>query len=386
MNKFTTLLNQIVDDSGITQTKIAADVGISRTKLNRCLSGQRNLTFQELETLMEYLSLSKRQKEILKVSFLRRNLSKTQLDNFALIDRMFNNITELSKIRHNQIVVSPIENISIENKIVFGKLNVVTTIIRAIRSGCKDDREINITLNLPMKDKVLRFFFIELVFDLKNHYNINHIVPVNIEDSMINEEFNSINIIDSIITLKYFGKEKYHSYYFDAFLLESDFNIFPYYVILNDKALFISRDFKCMRIEHDLELIRYYKKVTSVHRMSSKNLITLKSKFPDYHYQYIFTDSPHQVPDLPGLENCPVYNIKKDMDYHLFEHNGDNRQKNVPVGLEIEKNTYVFVSEEGVVFSFGKRSREYYVVKNTTFVNHVLDFAHNSTINLQIKE
>lgn len=386
MNKFTTLLNQIVDDSGITQTKIAVDTGISRTKLNRCLSGKRNLSFQELESLMEYLDLSKRQIEILKVSFLRRNLTKIQLDNFDLIDRMFKNITDLSKIRHNQLVVSPVENISIENKIVFGKLNVVTTIIRAIRSYCNDDRELNITLNLPMNDKVLRFFFIELVFDLRNSYNINHIVPVNIEDSMVNEEFNSVNTIKSIIDLKYFGKDKYHSYYFDAFLLESEFNIFPYYVILNDKALFISRDFKCMRIEHELEMIRYYKKITSMHKLSSKNLINLKNHFPDFQYEYIFTDSPHQIPDLPGLENCPVYNITKDLDYHLFEHNGDGGRQPDYDQLAVEKNTYVFVSEEGVVFSFGKRSREFYVVKNPTFVAHVLDFAHNSTINLQIRE
>ena len=56
-----TLLNQAVDDSGMTKTFIASKMGCSRTRLYKILSGAE-VTVSEMVTLSDLLRLNSRQK------------------------------------------------------------------------------------------------------------------------------------------------------------------------------------------------------------------------------------------------------------------------------------------------------------------------------------
>lgn len=290
MNEFVTMLNNFIENSGISQSQISRDVNISRTKLNKCLNGKRNLTYQELDQICKYLSLSSFQESVLKQAFTNRDLTGLQHRNFAELDNLFPNIHEVKKIDCNQMIIHPRNQIEISQGHYFGRLNVITMIKKIIRAHYDLKHKADLVMNLPLYDNLLRQFFIEILCNFNSNFQITHLIPINHEDSMVNEEFNVLNVLNQVVPLAMLGHYRYNSWYFDAYLLKNEFNIYPYFIIVNNVALFVSGDLKNLMVDKNGEAIRYYTKVSELQKLASKPLVRQTSEVPDLDYDIIFSD------------------------------------------------------------------------------------------------
>lgn len=290
MSEFISLLNNFIENSGISQSQISRDVNISRTKLNKCLNGKRNLTFQELEQICDYLSLSSFQVSALKAAYANRDLTAIQLRNFLELENLFRTIYESKRINRNQLIIHPVNQIELKSGHYFGRLNVLTMIKKIIRSHYDIKNKVDLVMNLPLYDNLLRQFFIEILCNLDSNFQITHLAPVNFNDSLINEDFNVLDVLSQVMPLVVLGQFRYYCLNYDAYLLKNEFNIYPYFIVVNNTALFIADDFKNMRVETDGEAVRYCVKVSELQKLAATPLIRQRGTIPEQVYDMIFSD------------------------------------------------------------------------------------------------
>ena len=376
MNEFVTILNTVIANAGVSQSQISRDVNISRTKLNKCLNGKRNLTFGELERICEYLSLSNHMVSVLKEAYSNRSLTEMQQRNFGELDNLFRNIHEIKKIDRNQLIIHPINRITLNQSHYFGRLNVITMIKKIIRSHYDQRDRADLIMNLPLYDNLLRQFFIELLCSFDSHFQITHLVPINPDDSLVNEEFNVLNVVNQLLPLAMMGQYRYNSWYFDAHLQKNEFNIYPYFIIVNDIALFISSDLKNLKIEADPEAIRYYLKVSELQKLASKALIRQTSKVPDYNYDLIYTDEKAVQERYQARKTISISTAKETY-----------RQKHKQTNYGTYRNTHegvsVFIKDDLFVIKLNDNRSDCLMIENRTIINNIKDYIRvNLTTNI----
>ncbi len=365
MNEFVSLLNDYIENSGISQSQISREVDIGRTKLNKCLNGKRNLTYQELEKICNYLGLSNYQESLLKEAYANRDLTRMQLANFKELENLFRNICDVNKIDRNQLVIHPVNRMAFTHSHYFGRLNVITMIKKIVRSHYDQQSKVDLVMNLPLYDNLLRQFFIEILCNFNSNFQINHLVPVNLDDSLVNENLNVLNVLNQVLPLAMLGQYRYNCLYFDAYLLKNEFNIYPYFIIVNDTAMFVSNDLKNMRIETDIEAVRYYMKVIELQKLSSKPLVTLTSDVPEGIYDFVFSDDAKLMEKYSARK---IYSISE-LDNHFCE-----KFKRARTGVNDDGNISVLVRDDMIVIKPAVDRSDCLIIENRTLIKNVKDY------------
>lgn len=245
MKPFNQLLKKCIEQSEYSTYSISNTANINRTTLQRALTGERSLNYENLQKLLPLLQLSPQQSKELKSSFIYAQLGEIRYHKDLLIWELLNNMPDNSL--NSPLFFTDCESFSLPIALSFtqyitGSYNIINLICRILATNIKNDKEPFLYSLSFFQNDLFRNLYHQLETSCFQSLNVKHIVPfIKQTANPTHPLFN----LESLSALLPFVFERHTNCQFLYYYEENDFmhacgSLFPYYIITNHNVILLS--------------------------------------------------------------------------------------------------------------------------------------------------
>lgn len=308
MSDFSTMCKEAIKDAGLSIYQISKISGLDRTTMQKMISGSKLPSYSFFYNFLDQLRLNEKEKIRMKEVFQIEKDGFGAFNNRQKIKEMIQNLGKKREVPKS-LVYNTEEIAHAENS---GEL--IQMIYGSMRSCLLQKRDSTFRINIPQQ---LDFFY-TIIQGLSDDFSSDNVVDFSVEQIvMLNK--NPMYSQDSNVNLNYLSQvlyladclgDRYQAYYQYVRGNERDYDVmlWPYYILMPGKIIFISADCKSGYVETNSYLV---KKALCNFSELRKGLTQFYHAYSDYMQAFTVYFDNYRTLGMPNfiIENSPCITL-----------------------------------------------------------------------------
>lgn len=238
------ILAELVRESGISQTLISTSTGVDKAEVSRILKGKRDPKKEFLNQLCDILCLPALTRVELSEQFERERIGALY-DQHMAVCRILTRISQIDLPHATGGLAASISDIDRSigtNSLFSNAYDVVRLISSLVHNACEKGDGFTIRLCCPF-DFTALFDIISRYHNTGAHFTVEHLVRL--EQRSTEGTARNLSVIGDLIPFNYISRDYYTAYYYYGSSRELDdiYTPYPYYVIIDNQLILLSRYF-----------------------------------------------------------------------------------------------------------------------------------------------
>lgn len=310
-------LNNILDEYEIAVYTLSKMTNINNSTLQKGLKGERNLSLRNIKTILDVLPIGIEQRERIYDRFVGFIWGKNKVNISKTIDGIFEKI---NKYCEEDAKKWQLGGGSLDANVI--NYNISKLIMEYLSN--EDIKEKSIYMYVPFFDDIIA----NSINCCLEQSDVRPKISVLFEMFKAKEDAKATNLIifKNILDLvldRYGCCELYYNYVKE--INKSEFLVYPYYIVFEDKVVMLNIKLDNMAIVNDKSIIEYYKKMHNENVVKAKRI--KKASYSIENVVNTFNNSPIEDCDISSIAYEPCisafvnYDIYKDliMDTYPFK-------------------------------------------------------------------
>lgn len=247
MKPFNELLKKCIEQSEYTVYSISNASNINRTTLQRTLSGERTLNYENLQKLLPFLQLSPQQSKELKSSFISTQLGETRYCKDLLIWQLLNNTPDSNL--YSPLYFTDCETASLPinfnyTQLITGSYNIISLICRIIAVNIKYDKKPFLYSLSHFQNDFFRDLYHQLEASCFKSLIIKHVIPFVKQTELSTHPLFNLQVLPALLPFVFEGQTscQFLYYYEENDFIHACGSLFPYYIVTNRYVILLSCD------------------------------------------------------------------------------------------------------------------------------------------------
>ena len=250
------ILAELVSESGVSQTFISSSTGVDKADVSRILKGKRPPKKEFLEKLFDILCLP----EITRLEVLEQ-LEREKIgplyDQHMAVNNIITRISQVDRPHYFAALptLPPDTDMDITNGSFSNSYDINRLVESLFSAACKKGQPFTVRICCP--------FEYTTIFDIIWRYHVNGSVfsvehMVRLEQRSLPGTLNNLEIIGDLVPFNYAARDFYTAYYYYGSGRELDdiYTPYPYYLIIDNNLVLLSRYFSDAVLVTDSNVVK----------------------------------------------------------------------------------------------------------------------------------
>lgn len=290
MQTFSDMLRQLLSANHYTAYQLAQLSGVNRTTIQRALTSDRCPQKSAFEKLAVSLNLTPEEKELFYAAYERAAEGDFHYFCRKHVKQLLENTESVALLMEKPIKLK--QSVSLEapvpyNSLTHGFYNICRLFKILVSQETKKNEKPELSLAFPSDNQLFDQFFQDLDSYDASHFSIRHLIFLARNPAILKDHRNyNLNLLTNLLPLMLEKGSDYeiHYMYRNYTMKDTNYSIFPYYILFSDCALMFSSDLNTVWLEQEPELIAYLKtRFNDIFEQSSRLLqaIPIHQQFRD---------------------------------------------------------------------------------------------------------